>query len=51
MRVFFDSQSELHLLDGEGIADDVLSQTLQVFALIRQDAATAMHVEIFYRLE
>ncbi len=36
---------ELHFLDGERIADDVLDQRLQVFALIGQNAATAVQVE------
>ena len=37
--------ADLHLLDGERVADDVLGQTLQVLALIWQDAAAAVHVE------
>jgi hypothetical protein len=37
--------ADLHLLDGEWIADDVLGQALQVLALAGQHAAAAVDVE------
>ncbi len=38
---FFD----LHLFHGEGVADDVLGEPFEVFALVGLDAVAAMHVE------
>jgi len=37
--------ARLHFLDGEWIADDVLGQPLEVFALVGQHPPTAVHVE------
>ena len=37
--------ADLHLLHGEGIADDVLGQTFQVFTLVGQHAPAAVYVE------
>ena len=36
---------DLHLFDGERIADDVLGEAFEVFALVGLDAVAAMHVE------
>ena len=36
---------DLHLLDGEGVADDVLGQALQILAFVGQHAPTAVYVE------
>jgi len=36
---------DLHLFDGERVADDVLGQALQVFALVGLHAAAAVNVE------
>ena len=37
--------ADLHLLHGEGVADDVLGQALQILALVGQHAPAAMDVE------